>query len=153
MSILTKTAGAAVLGIAILAAAAPASAQERSRTGRTADEIARGIREVAEAVGTVTDAVYQSVGGIRYMGRDRWVIDRCRAYGERYGRMRIQDLRRYSRSSWRVYGTIEMGGRFNDDRYGYRDRYAYRDRYGARSFTCTVRDDGRVKFKTKRLRY
>ena len=150
MSTLMKTAGAAALGIAILAGAAPAEAQNRSRTGRTADEIARGIRDVAEAVGTVTDAVYQSLGGIPYMGRDRWVIDRCRAYGERYGRMRIQDLRRYSRSSWRVYGTIEMGGRYGDD-YRSRDRYGYRDRYGARSFTCTVRDDGRVKFKTKRL--
>jgi hypothetical protein len=136
----------AVLGLGLIAAASPAAAQNRSRTGEVAEEIARAIRETASAVGTVTDAAYESVNGIRYRGRERHAIDRCAPQVERYGRMRIEDVRPYERRSFRVYGTVGGDGRYDD-------RYGSRDRYGMRSFTCTVRDDGRVKLKTKRLRY
>ncbi len=121
--------------------AVPAAAQD---SRRVADEIARGIRDAATAIGTVTEAVDQSVDGIRYRGRDRFAVDRCRPYAERYGRMRVDEVRPYKRRSFRVHGTVEGGS--------YGGAYASRDRYGYRSFTCTVRDDGRVKFKTKRLR-
>jgi hypothetical protein len=139
-------------------AAAPAWAQDRNR--RTAEEIAREIREAAEAIGTVRDAVDDSVNGVRFRGRDRYAIDRCAPSVERYGRMRVDDVRRHGRRSLRVYGTVDAG-RY-DDRYGdryrdrdrdrYGDRYTSRYRYGDRAFTCTVRDDGRVKVKTRRLR-
>ena len=132
---------AAGAGLSLIAAAAPAAAQD---SRRVADEIARGIRDAANAIGTVTEAVDESVGAIRYRGRDRFAVDRCRPYAERYGRMRIDSVRPYERRSFRVYGTVEGSG--------YRDNYSSRDRYGYRSFTCTVRDDGRVKFKTRRLR-
>ena len=59
--------------------------------------------------------------------------------------MRVDDVRRYSRSSWRVYGTVNDGG-------GDRGRLRLRRGYVPRAFTCTVREDGRVKLKTKRLR-
>lgn len=144
MSTFTAWAGA-VLGLGLVAAAAPAAAQDRSRSGQVAEEIARAIRETAAAVGTVTDAAYESVNGIRYRGRERYVIERCAPQVERYGRMRIEHVRPYGRRSFRVYGTIDAGSR-------YADRYSSRDRYAMRSFTCTVRDDGRVKLKTKRLR-
>jgi len=132
-----KSIGAA-LAAAAAVAAVPASAQDRSR--RTAEEIAREIRNAAEAIGTVTSAVDESMRDIRFRGRDREAIDRCAPSVERYGRMRVDDVRGYGRRSIRVYGTV--------GRDGYGDRY----RYSARSFTCTVRDDGRVKVKTRRLR-
>ena len=66
-----------VLAVAGLAAASPAAAQDRGRTGRTAEEIAREIREAAEAIGTVTDAVNDSVNGIRYRGAERFAVERC----------------------------------------------------------------------------
>lgn len=121
----------------VAAAAAPAAAQD---SRRVADEIARGIRDAATAIGTVTEAVDESVAGVRYRGRDRFAVDRCRPYAERYGRMRVDQVRPYERRSLRVYGTV--GGGDYDRRYS----------SSYRSFTCTVRDDGRVKFKTKRLR-
>ena len=128
-------------GLSIIAAAAPAAAQD---SRRVADEIARGIRDAATAIGTVTQAVDESVDGVRYRGRDRFAVDRCRPYAERYGRMRVDQVRPYKRRDFRVYGTVDGGG--------YGDRYASRDRYSYRSFTCTVRADGRVKFKTRRMR-
>ena len=144
---------------AALAIGVAASAAAQDRTRRTADEIAREIRNAADAIATVTDAVDESVSGIRYRGRDRWAVERCAPYAERYGRMRVDSVRREGRRSMRVYGTA---GGYDDryrDRYGDRyrdrydrDRYDSRDRYGFRSFTCTVRDDGRVKFKTRRIR-
>jgi hypothetical protein len=135
MSSKTLALGAA-LAAALVATAAPASAQDRSRSGRTADEIARGIRDAADAIVTVRDAYDQSVDGIRFGREERYAIERCAPGVERYGRMRVRDVRRYGRRSLRVYGTIEGRGR-----------------YYARSFTCTVRDDGRVKLKTRRDRY
>ena len=134
----TKCAGA-LLGMAIVSAASPAAAQDR--TGRTAEEIAREIRNAAEAIGTVRDAVTDSYNGIRWRGPERFAVDRCAQRVERYGRMRVDDVRRYGRRSWRVYGTVSGGS------------YGYRGSYSERSFMCTVRDDGRVKLKTKRIRY
>lgn len=119
---------------------AEAGAQDRRRV---ADEIAREIRNTADAIGTVTEALDQSVNSLRYRGRERFAVERCAPVVERYGRMRVDDVRRYRRDSFRVYGTVEGGG------YG---GYSSRSRYALRSFTCTVRYDGRVKVKTKRLR-
>ena len=128
-------------------AAAPAAAQDddrRSRAERIADEIARQVEATADAVGTVTDSVHRSVDSLRFRGPERFAVERCAPYVERYGRMRVDDVRRHSRSSWRVYGTV--AGAAIGDSNGWRRGYA------PRAFTCTVREDGRVKLKTKRLR-
>ena len=140
-----KALGAAA-AIAVLLPAPPAAAQERSR--RVAEDIAREIRNTAEQIEIVRDAVDDSVRGARFRGPERYAIERCAPYVERYGRMRVEDVRRHDRRSHRVYGTVE-GGRYDTS---YRDRYDRRDRYEYRSFTCTVRYDGRVKLKTKRYR-
>ena len=136
-----------ILGLTLaccLAAPAHAQYQDRSRGDRVADRIARTVEEAARAVGTVTDAFDRSLYEVRYRGAERFAIDACRPRVERYGRMRIEDVRPYKRRSFRVYGITE----------GYRgssyDRY--RSNVGARSFRCTVSDSGRVKVKTKRLR-
>jgi hypothetical protein len=129
-------------------AAAPALAQypyqDRSRAGRVADEIARTVEDTAQAVGRVRDSLDRSLYDVRFHGPERFAIDACRPQVERYGRMRVDAVRPYKRGSFRVYGFTEgFGG-------GY-DRYRSRG-YPPRSFTCTVREDGRVKVKTKRLR-
>ncbi len=130
-----------------LAAAAPAAAQEydrRSRAERVADEIARQVEATANAVETVTGSIHRSVDGLRFRGAERFAAERCAPYVERYGRMRIDDVRRHGRRSWRVYGTV--GGAALGDSNGWRRGYA------PRAFTCTVREDGKVKLKTSRLR-
>lgn len=133
---------AAILILSLVPAAAAAQDYDRrSRAERVADEIARELEATANAVGRVTDSVERSVDGFRFRGAERFAVERCAPYAERYGRMRIDDVRRHSRRSWRVYGTVSGGGRGD----GWR-RY-----YAPRAFTCTVRDDGRVKFKTSRL--
>jgi hypothetical protein len=109
-----------------------------------ADEIARTVEDTAQAVGRVRDSLDRSLGDVRFRGPERFAIDACRPQVERYGRMRVDDVRPYKRRSFRVYGVTDgYSG-------GYYDRY--RRSYGPRSFTCTVREDGRVKVKTRRLR-
>lgn len=130
-----------------LAAAAPAMAQDydrRSRAERIADEIARQVEATAGAIGTVTDSVNRSVDSVRFRGAERFAVERCAPHVERYGRMRVDDVRRYGRYSWRVYGTV--GGAAIADSNGWRRGYV------PRAFTCTVREDGRVKLKTRKLR-
>lgn len=135
------------LTLASCLAASPAHAQyqDRSRGDRVADKIARTVEEAARAVGTVTDAFDRSLYEVRYRGAERYAIDACRPQVERYGRMRVDDVRPYKKRSIRVYGVTE----------GYRATYDDRYRsgsYGPRSFKCTVGSDRRVKVKTKRLR-
>jgi hypothetical protein len=128
-------------------AAAPAAARDYDPPGRAeraAEEIARQLEATAEAVGTVTDSVHRSVDAIRFRGPERFAVERCAPHVERYGRMRVDDVRRYGRSSWRVYGTVGGAGIGNSE--------GWRRGYAPRAFTCTVRDDGRVKLKTSRLR-
>jgi hypothetical protein len=136
---------ALALGVTLLAAPAAAqSYQDRNRTGRVAEEVARTIEETANAVGRVRDSWDRGINDVRWRGPERFAVDACRPYVERHGRMRVDHVRPYKRGSFRVYGTTEGLGR---------DYYASRSRaYGPRSFTCTVQDDGRVKLKTKRLR-
>ena len=131
----------AFLLVGLLAAAAPAAAQpdRRSRAERVADEIAREVEATAEAVGTVTDSVSRSVDSLRWRGPERFAIERCAPYVERYGRMRVDAVDRRGRRSWRVYGLVESGGGYGR---GWRRGYA-------RPFACTVRDDGRVKLKLR----
>ncbi|HEX8513812.1 MAG TPA: hypothetical protein VF688_11985 [Allosphingosinicella sp.] len=141
----------AILLVAL--AAAPAAAQDydrRSRAERVADDIARQVEATANAIGTVTDSVHRSVDSMRFRGAERFAVERCAPYVARYGRMRVDDVRRYSRSSWRVYGTVNDGGGLGGG-YG-SGGYGLRRGYGHRAFTCTVREDGRVKLKTKKLR-
>ena len=150
MNIRTKVMGPAAALLAFTAAA-PAAAQyypEPRRSG-VADEIARTIGTAAEAVGTVTDAVRGAVHGLRFRNpADRYAAEVCGAYAERFGRTSIQDVVPYKRDKLRVYGVIDGYERYRD-----RD-YRYGRGYERRSFTCTVRYDGRItKFKTKRLRY
>ena len=135
------------LTLAACLAAAPAHAQyqDRSRGNSVADKVARTVEEAARAVGTVTDAFDRSLYEVRYRGPERYAIDACRPQVERYGRMRIDEVRPYKRGSFRVYGVTE-GYRGN-----YYDRYRSRS-FGPRSFKCTVSDNGRVKVKTKKLR-
>ncbi|HEX9964981.1 MAG TPA: hypothetical protein VGB04_08355 [Allosphingosinicella sp.] len=135
---------AAILLVSAVVAAAPAEAQydRRSRAERIADEIARQVEATANAVGTVTESVDRSIGGLRFRGAERFAVERCLPYVQRYGRMRVDDVRRHSRRSWRVYGTVDGAG------YGGR----WGRGYGPRAFNCTVREDGRVKLKTSRLR-
>ena len=119
--------------------------QDRSRVGRVADDIARTMEDTARAVGRVTDSFDRSLYEVRYRGPERFAIDSCRPQVERYGRMRVDEVRPYKRRSFRVYGITEG---YRGDYY---DRYRSRQ-YGPRSFTCTVSYEGRVKVKTKRLR-
>ncbi|HYG47202.1 MAG TPA: hypothetical protein VD846_04585 [Allosphingosinicella sp.] len=138
---------AAIVFVSLVAAAAPAAAQDydrRSRAERVADEIARQLEATANAVGTVTDSVHRSVDGLRFRGAERFAIERCAPYVARYGQMRVDDVRRHGRYSRRVYGTVGGGG--------LADSNGWRRGYAPRAFTCTVREDGRVKLKTKRLR-
>jgi len=130
-----------------LAAAAPALAQDydrRTRAERIADEIARQVAATADAVDTVTDSVNRSVDSLRFRGAERFAVERCVPHVERYGRMRVDDVRRHGRDGWRVYGTV--GGAAIGDSNGWRRGYV------PRAFTCTVREDGRVKLKTSKLR-
>ena len=142
---MTARLSAAILLAAL--AAAPAAAQDydrRSRAERVADDIARQVEATAEAVGVVTDSVYRSVDALRFRGPERFAVERCAPYVERYGRMRVDDVRRHSRGRWRVYGTVSGAG-IGNMRGGWRG-------YAPRAFTCTVREDGRVRLKTSRLR-
>lgn len=140
-----------IIGLAAVSAlvAEPAFAQyqrqDQSRIGRVSDEIARTVEEAARALGKVTDVFDRSLYEARYRGPERFAIDACRPQVERYGRMRIDEVRHYKSRSFRVYGVTE-GYRGNYD-----DRYRSRE-FGPRSFRCTVGEDGRVKLKTKRLR-
>ena len=113
--------------------------------GRASDKIARTIEEAARAVGTVTDAFDRSLYEVRFRGPERFAIDACRPQVERYGRMRVDDVRPYKNRSFRVYGITE------GYRGGYYDSRASR-KFGPKSFKCTVESDGRVKLKTKTLR-
>jgi hypothetical protein len=138
-------AGMFLIGL-MAAAESPAGAQydRRSRAERVADEIAREVEAAANAVGAVTDSLHRSYDTLRWRGAERFPIERCAPHVERYGRMRVDDVRRRGRSSWRVYGTVAGGG--------LADSRGWRRGYGPRAFTCTVRDDGRVRLKTSRLR-
>ena len=131
-----------ILGAALAAgllASAPGAAQkpdDRGRHGRVAGEIAREIRDAADAIGTVTEAVDDSLGEVRYRGAERFAIGRC---AERVGgRIRVDEVTPYGRRSLRVFGTVDGSGRYSG--------------YGRpRAVVCTVRDDGRVKLRTRRL--
>jgi hypothetical protein len=159
MTIHAKLTGAAI-ALSALAAAAPAAAQyypqpyPAPRPGGVADQIARGAAEAAAAVRGVTDAVhggYYGYGQGNYGSADRYAINACGAQASRYGRVSIGDVRPKSRDKLEVRGFVDMQGydRRYDDRH-----YGYGGGYERRTFTCTVRYDGRVtKFKTKRLRY
>lgn len=135
--------GSALAAVLLLPAAPAVAQREPSRTGRVANEVARGVRDVAEAIGTISGAVDDSVTGLRYRGAERYAIDRCTPSLERIGRVRVDDVRPYGRRSWRVHGTVDRGG--------YYDRYRSSG-YPVRAFACTVRDDGRIKLKTSRAR-
>ena len=136
-----------IAGLALLAAAAASPAVAQSRGGVT-DQIIREVERAAESVVRVDEAMRRAGRDIRFRGPERFAVDACEPHAMRYGRVSIDDVRPYKRRSWRVYGVV-------DPRSGYRaDRYDRRSRYAPRSFTCTVRDDGRVtKFKTRRIRH
>jgi|GEM_PF-2209647 len=142
---------AAALGLALmLAAAGPAHAQyyPQERRSGAADEIARGIGEAARAAGTIAGAMRGAVDSFRYRNpAERYAAETCSVRASRYGRVGIDSITPYKRRSLRVDGIADPRGL-------YAARYDYDRRYRPRSFTCIVRDDGRVtKFKTRRLRY
>jgi hypothetical protein len=134
-----------ILSLAL--AAVPAAAQDydsRSEAERVAEEVARQVEATANAVGAVTDSVSRSVDSLRFRGPQRLAVERCAPLVERYGRIRVDDVRRQGPGGWRVYGTV--GGAAIGDSNGWRRGFA------PRAFTCTVRENGRVKLKTSRLR-
>jgi hypothetical protein len=137
--------------VSLVCGASPALAQYSypSRTERVADGIARTVEETARAVGRVRDSVDRSLDGVRFRGPERYAIEACRPLVERYGQMRVDQVQPYRRRGFRVYGaTGGYGSGYQYDYPAYRDGYRNRPR----SFTCTVRDDGRAKLKTRRLR-
>jgi hypothetical protein len=147
MSLSRNVIAAAALGL-VAVSAAPASAQDRYERprSRATEEIARGARDAAEAIVTVRDALRGAVDTVRYSGPERYAVEACSYRAERYGRVSIDRVEPYKRRSWRVYGIAEPSD--------YGSRYRYDRRYEPRSFSCTVREDGKVtKFKTKKIRY
>ncbi|HYJ83481.1 MAG TPA: hypothetical protein VEW26_11660 [Allosphingosinicella sp.] len=128
-------------------AAAPVAAQDdgrRSEAERVADEIGRQAEAAAAVAAAVTDSVQRSVDVLRFRGPERIAVERCAPQVERYGRMRVDDVRRHGGNSWRVYGTTTGAALGNST--------GWHRGYAPRAFTCTVRDDGRVKLKTAKLR-
>ena len=147
MSLSRNVIAAAALGLVALSAA-PATAQDRYERprSRAGEEIARGARDAAEAIVTVRDALRGAVDTVRFSGPERYAVEACSYRAERYGRISIDQVRPYKSRSWRVYGIADPSA--------YGSRYGYDRRAVPRSFTCTVRDDGKVtKFKTKKIRY
>ena len=63
---------------------------------------------------------------------------------ERYGQVRVEEVRLYERRSRRGYGIAEGCGA------GYYER-SRSGGNGLRGLACTVREDGRMKVETKRL--
>lgn len=141
-----KIIGLAGLGL-IAAAAAPVQAQsDRERREGVVQEVLRGVEEAAETAARVDDALRGASRQLRFRGAERYAVEACEVRAERYGRVAIDDVVRYKRNSWRVYGVADPGSRY--DR-----RYDYDRRYEPRRFVCTARTDGRVtKFKTDRIR-
>ena len=72
------------------------SGHDQSRVGRVSGEIARTVEEAARAMSTISDAFDRSVHEARYRGPERFAIDACRPQVERYGRMRVDNVRPYS---------------------------------------------------------
>lgn len=141
-----------------LAAAAPASAQyypypyPEPRRGGVGSEIARTAGEAAAAVRGIADAVQGGLYGYggSYNSPDRFAINACGNQASRYGRVSIGDVRPKGRSSLRVRGFVDADARYSDRG----SRYGYSQGFERRTFTCTVRYDGRISnFRTKRLRY
>lgn len=135
--------GPAAAALIASAAAAPASAQYYPyppAQSPIVNEIARAGAVAADAIGAVTYAMQGTA--------DRLAVNACAAQAQRYGRPSIGEVYPKGRNSLRVKGVIEPGAQ-----YGAWGTVYSRD-FQRRSFTCTVRFDGRVtKFKTKRLRY
>ena len=78
-------------------------------------------------LGSVLGSVLDS-GGQRGMGGadfQTMAIDACGAEASRYGQARISEVRAASRSTLRVYGTIDAN-------------------YQRHSFACDYREDGRI---------
>lgn len=92
----------------------------------------------------VADPVRPDVGSLRFQGAERAAVERCAPQVERFGRMRIDEVGRDGRGGWRVEGTVAGAAIGNSN--------GWRRGFVPRAFTCTVRDDGRVKLKTSRLR-
>jgi hypothetical protein len=158
MTQLAKLIGPAA-ALAAIAAATPASAQyypypyPEPRPGGVAEQIARGAAEAAAAVRGVTDAVqggYYGYGYGNYSSPERYAINACGSEASRYGRVNIGDVRPKGGDKFEVRGFVDAQAAYDDRGYG----YGYGRGYERRTFTCTVRYDGRItKFKTKRMRY
>lgn len=176
-----KMTAVAAAALVTMSAATPAQAQyrdydRRDRGGINVGEVIAGIA----VVGGIAAAASAIAGGDRYnrgynngYGTYGYGYDNAYGYGEgaainacqyqaaRYGRASITDVDRRNNRTYRVRGVIDAGynngygnGGYND---GYYNRGYNRGGYGGyerRTFTCNVRDDGRVtKFNTGRARY
>lgn len=82
--------------------------------------------------------------GYGVQGIEHHAVNACASQAQRYGRVSISDVERRGNRSLRVRGVIDAGG-YNNGGY---------DNYGGRSFSCSVRDDGRITdFDVGRSRY
>lgn len=82
--------------------------------------------------------------GYGAQGNADYAVNACASEAQRYGRVSIGDVERRGSRSLRVRGVIESAG-YNDGGY---------DNYGGRSFSCSVRADGRITdFDVGRSRY
>lgn len=154
--------GAAAAALAIVSTAAPAEARDyRDRGGIDAGDVIAGvaiiggIAAIASALGR--DRYDYDGYGRGYGNRGRYqngynhAVNACANEAQRVGRgqIRIVDVDRSNSDRFRVRGVIESGYGYGDDRYGryggydgYDRRYDSNDR--GRSFTCTVRGNGRI---------
>ena len=173
MKTLTKyIAGAATAAALTVTAASPASAQSwdyrRHNNGIDTGDVVAGVAVlggIAAIVAAMSNDGNRYGYDNRYRYRDDYAnaVNACGYQAERYGRggqVRITDIDRRSRSSYRVRGVIDAGygnyggyGAYGYDRYGRNGGYGY-DRYGRNgryggygqqaAFACTARWDGRV---------
>lgn len=77
---------------------------------------------------------------------EQYAVNACGQRASRYGRVSVTQVQPRNRSSLRVRGIVEGGS--------YDAGWGQNGRYERRSFSCTVRYDGRVTdFDTDRIRY
>lgn len=82
---------------------------------------------------------------------ESYAVDACASQASRYGRVSVSDVDRRSSRTLRVRGVIDAAGYNNG---GYGGGYGNYGNYERRSFSCSVRTDGRITdFDLGRSRY
>lgn len=82
---------------------------------------------------------------------ESYAVDACASQASRYGRVSVSDVERRGSRTLRVRGVIDAAGYNNG---GYGGGYGNYGNYERRSFSCSVRTDGRITdFDLGRSRY